>query len=114
MPNFALATVIKGFSMKTIFRLGEVRITAAASGVLSFEGILSALEKHASGDWGDLCYDDWNRNSCAVNRENRIVSAYHDLGGRRFWVITEADRRKTTVLLPEDYLPVSHAKQTQM
>ena len=82
--------------------LGELAITASASLRLTTEEVLTALRRHASGDWGDLCPEDTLANDEALHRGGRLLSAYGQ-GDHRFWIITEADRSVTTVLLPEDY-----------
>jgi hypothetical protein len=84
------------------FPLGVVVITANASLRLSTEEVLSALRRHASGDWGDLCPEDTLSNDDALHQEGRLLSAYGQ-GSHRFWIITESDRSVTTVLLPDDY-----------
>ena len=83
--------------------LGRVVVTRNALHVLSPEGISRALGRHASGDWGDVGVDDWQANEEALEHGSRLLSVYRDLGGTKFWIITEADRSATTVLLPEDY-----------
>jgi len=55
------------------------------------------------GDWGDLCDEDKKVNDRAVAEGSRILSAYQAVNSTKFWIITEADRSATTVLLPEDY-----------
>jgi hypothetical protein len=82
--------------------LGELVITANASVRLSTEEVLAAVRRHASGDWGDLCPEDAMANNEALHQGGRLLSAYGD-GQYRFWIITEADRSVTTILLPEDY-----------
>lgn len=84
------------------FPLGQVAITANASLRLATEAVFTALARHASGDWGDLCPEDTLANDIALEQEGRLFSAYGQ-GGQRLWVITEADRSVTTVLLPDDY-----------
>jgi hypothetical protein len=84
------------------FPLGQVAITANASLRLSTEEALTALSRHASGDWGDLCPEDTLANDTALDQGDRLFSAYGQ-GENRFWIITEADRLVTTVLLPDDY-----------
>ncbi len=84
------------------FPLGPVAVTANASLRLSTEEVLTALRRHASGDWGDLCPEDALANDAALRQCDRLFSAYGQ-GAVRFWIITEADRSVTTVLLPEDY-----------
>ena len=84
------------------FPLGQVAVTANASVRLKTEEVLTALRRHASGDWGNLCPEDTLANDSSVQEGGRLLSAYGD-GRHRFWIITEADRSVTTVLLPEDY-----------
>jgi hypothetical protein len=84
------------------FPLGQTVITANASLRLLTEEVLAALRRHASGDWGDLCPEDTLANDTALREGGRLFSAYGQ-GEERFWVITEADRSVTTVLLPDDY-----------
>jgi hypothetical protein len=84
------------------FPLGQVAITANASLRLSTEEVLTALRRHACGDWGDLCPEDTLANDYALHDGGRLFSAYGQ-GEERFWVITEADRSVTTLLLPADY-----------
>lgn len=62
------------------------------------------LERHLSGGWGELCTADQRENELSVKEGFRIFSSYHVGGnGQRVWVITEADRSSTCILLPEDY-----------
>jgi hypothetical protein len=64
---------------------------------------LTYLVRHVSGDWGDLNESDRQENELSVREGFRILSAYRMSDGTRFWIITEADRSVTTVLLPEEY-----------
>jgi hypothetical protein len=84
------------------FPLGQLVITANASLRLATEEVLTALRRHASGDWGDLCPEDTLANDIALEQGGRLFSAYGQ-DTARFWIITESDRAATTVLLPEDY-----------
>ena len=54
-------------------------------------------------DWGDVSEEDRKANDEAIDFGSRILSSYADRHGIRFWIITEADRSATTILLPEDY-----------
>jgi len=85
------------------FMLGQVVATPGALEVLSREEIAKALSRHVSGDWGDLCKEDKGENELALKEGFRLLSAYKSGKGKKFWVITEADRSVTTVLLPEEY-----------
>lgn len=84
------------------FEMGRVVMTANASDQLDFAAIYEGLRRHASGDWGDLPDDDRQMNETAVKEGERLLSAYGE-GEKRFWIITEADRSVTTVLMPDDY-----------
>lgn len=83
--------------------LGRVVITAHAQDALADADIEAALLRHQSGDWGEISKSDWCANDSALTSGERILSAYTSKGGRHFWVITEADRSYTTVLMPQDY-----------
>jgi hypothetical protein len=60
------------------------------------------LDRHVAGDWGDLCAFDRRQNEIALRDGYRVLSTY-SVGERSIWVITEADRSVTTILLPEEY-----------
>ena len=87
-----------------LFPLGQVLATPGAISLMEAHGIDSVdlLRRHVSGDWGDLCPEDAMANDSALAHGGRLFSAYGH-GHHRFWIITEADRSVTTVLLPEDY-----------
>jgi hypothetical protein len=88
------------------FPLGRVVATPGAISTIERLGISAAslLERHVSGDWGDLDDDDKRENEYSVTRRLRLLSAYGPEGSdERLWIITEADRSVTTILRPEDY-----------
>ena len=60
------------------------------------------LARHATGDWGELCPFDRQQNEIALRDGYRVLSSYA-VGTERVWIITEADRSVTTILLPEEY-----------
>jgi len=86
-----------------VLELGKITITANAQRQLNKISVLTALERHSKGDWGDLEKDDWKANDEALNNGGRILSSYKDKEDKKFWIITEWDRTVTTILLPEDY-----------
>lgn len=90
-------------SAETKFWLGKFFMTAPASRTLDMEDVLIALKRHHAGDWGELCEEDIATNENALQLGGRLFSTYHNPKGVKFWIITEADRSATTVLLPEDY-----------
>jgi hypothetical protein len=88
----------------TRFLLGRLALTPAAQALLEANAVeaLTLIARHATGDWGDLSPGDGDANEAALLDGDRLLSAY-DLDGGRLWVITEADRSQTTLLLPDDY-----------
>ena len=87
----------------TLFELGRKAITPGVNAQLHPIEILRALDRHSRGDWGDVCTQDRHANDAAIKNGTRLLSAYDSTRGVRFWIITEADRSATTVLLPEEY-----------
>jgi len=92
---------------KEKFSLGQVVATSNVVSTVCLEDITNALGRHARGDWtdwGDLEHEETREaNEIALEQGLRLLSVYHDRKGVKFWIITEADRSATTVLLPEDY-----------
>ncbi len=84
--------------------LGRIVATPGALELLSEAGedLRLLLARHASGDWGELDEDDRKENERSLKHGWRILSSY-PVGGKIIWVITEADRSVTTILLPEEY-----------
>lgn len=93
------------------FAFGQVVATPAALELLNqcHETPLKYLMRHAVGDWGDLCPEDKQRNDEAIAHEGdlermgRIMSSYKLPNGETLWIITEADRSSTCLLLPSEY-----------
>ena len=90
---------------KILFELGQVVATPGALACLEKFGMaaIELLRRHQSGDWGVLTADDKESNAQSVERGLRILSSYPLQGEERIWVITEADRSVTTLLLPDEY-----------
>lgn len=89
--------------MRPKFTLGQMVITRAANDKLDPHEVVTALLRHAGGDWGELDEHDRRENELSLAEGFRLLSAYTAPDGTKFWIITEADRSVTTVLLPEDY-----------
>lgn len=95
--------------MRTIhnakFELGRVVATPGVLEALQDAEVeaLTYLLRHAQGDWGDLCKDDLEENELSLAHGYRLLSAYHLPDLTKIWIITEADRSVTTILLPEEY-----------
>ena len=87
----------------TKFPLGRTVITANAQAQLPASEVFSSLQRHYAGDWGDVEKDDWQENELSLAKGFRLFSVYHTAGGVKFWIITEADRSVTTILMPDDY-----------
>ena len=88
-----------------LFHLGDVVATPQSIYVLSESGmsVQSLLQRHATGDWGDLCTEDMQANNDALQYGDRLLSSYVLSESCKVWVITEYDRSVTTVLLPCEY-----------
>jgi len=86
------------------FPLGRVVVTPEALKLLEEAGadLCLLLARHRSGDWGELCAHDRRENEFSLKHGCRILSSY-SVGKGRVWIITEADRSYTAVLLPEEY-----------
>ena len=87
------------------FALGRVVATPGALKALRQAGQSSyeLLRRHASGDWGDVSPDDVRENELSVGQGFRIISSYRLPTAATIWIITEADRSATTLLLPAEY-----------
>ena len=87
------------------FALGRCLATPGAVEAINDAGQAPAvfLDRHLRGDWGDCDAEDRQRNEEALQMGARIFSVYHTRKGIKLWVITEADRSATTILLPSEY-----------
>lgn len=87
------------------FELGRLYLTPGAIEALEDAGQSpqELINRHARLEQGELCDEDHRENLFSVNRPLRIFSAYKTAQGVKLWVITEADRSATTILLPSEY-----------
>ena len=87
------------------FNLGQIVATPGALEALEQAGqdAFELLARHASGDWGQLSEGDRAENEFSVEHGFRILSAYVLTNGVKVWVISEADRSSTCILLPSEY-----------
>jgi hypothetical protein len=90
---------------KPKFRLGQVTATPGALDALEESGQtpFDFLSKHLTGDWGIVDDEDKHANDDALIHGERLLSAYLTNKGIKIWVITEADRSSTCLLLPTEY-----------
>ena len=88
-----------------LFPLGQIVATPGALAALEKAGQQPQdfLARHIHGDWGDLCDEDRNENQLSLEQGFRLLSSYRTLADVTLYVITEADRAITTILLPEEY-----------
>ena len=84
------------------FPLGRLVLTTGAYDALTAADMKMGLFWHMRGEWGAVSPQDRTENHRAVRNGGRILSAYLAKNGTRFWIVTEADRSATTVLLPEE------------
>jgi len=89
----------------TRFALGQTFITPGAEEALQIAGQTATefLRRHISGDWGELSDEDVRENEFSLKEGLRLLSAYQTGKGQKLWIITEADRSATTILLPCEY-----------
>ncbi len=90
--------------MTAPFPLGRILATPGALEALRAVGEdpQHLLSRHVSGDWGELHTNDHRENELALKYGRRLLSSY-PVGETRVWIITEADRSVTTLLLPSEY-----------
>lgn len=86
---------------KSLFPLGLIFATRGVADMGIDVG--PYLRRHVRGDWGDLCDEDKQLNEKALQDGERLLSCYNLENGRRIYIITERDRKVTTILLPEEY-----------
>jgi len=88
-----------------LFPLGRIVATPGALQALEAAGQQPSvfLDRHASGDWGEVNDEDKRENEFSLRNGFRILSAYTTHAGEKLWIITEADRSATTLLLPDEY-----------
>jgi hypothetical protein len=87
------------------FPLGQLVATPGALAAVeqSSDNLAPFIRRHVQGDWGELCAEDVQENELSLQNRLRLLSAYRLKDSTKIWIITEADRRATTVLLPEEY-----------
>ena len=88
-----------------MFSLGQLVAAPGALQALTEAGQppIDFLARHVHGDWGDVCQDDAAANDLAIAEGARIFSVYHTSAGTKIWIITEADRSSTYIVLPDEY-----------
>lgn len=89
----------------TRFTLGQTFITPGAEEAIQIAGQteIEFLRRHMSCDWGELSEEDVWENELSLTEGFRLLSAYQTGKGQKLWIITEADRSATTILLPSEY-----------
>ena len=89
--------------MEAAFKLGKLLATPGLMESITPEEMAIAIGRHHNCDWGDVCKEDKEQNELSLKEGMRILSSYKTEDGVKFWIITEADRASTTVLLPSEY-----------
>ena len=95
--------------MERLFESGGLYLTSGVNDLVAekkefAQFITRSLQKHLSGDWGEMCQEDKFANDQATKQGNaRIFSAYEHDGLPKIWIITEANRSATTILFPDEY-----------
>lgn len=88
-----------------LFPPGQIVATPGALRLLdgTNKSPLEFLSRHLRGDWGDVCREDKMENELSLKQGFRLMSSYAITATEKLWIITEADRSVTTLLLPEEY-----------
>ena len=88
-----------------MFELGQIVATPGALEALekNQQAPFELVKRHVNHDWGDVSDEDKQENDFSVTHGFRILSAYQLKDSTRIWIITEADRSATTILLPSEY-----------
>jgi hypothetical protein len=91
--------------MNPKFAVGRLVATPGALQAFeqSGESPLTYLQRHLCGDWGEVDAHDQAENEYSLQHGLRLLSAYRLSSGERIWIVTEADRSATTILLPSEY-----------
>ena len=92
-------------SKQPAFELSQIVATPGALAALKKAGQQPGefLTRHVNREWGDIPDEDRRENEYSLEHGFRLLSAYKTNAGDRLWIITEADRSVTTLLLPEEY-----------
>lgn len=87
------------------FPLGQTYMTPGAEEALMIAGQtgIEFLRRHVSADWSELSDEDARENELSLTQGFRVLSVYRTAKGEKLWIITEADRSSTTILLPSEY-----------
>ena len=88
-----------------LFPAGRIVATPGALRLLEHanKSPLELLSRHLRGDWGDLCQDDKTENELSLKCGFRLMSSYQVTDTEKLWILTEADRSVTTLLLLAEY-----------
>ena len=91
--------------MEALFPLGQIVATPGALEALTRANQTPGeiLSRHAAADWGELDAHDVAENLYSLKHGFRVLSSYRTNAGETLWLITEADRASTTILLPQEY-----------
>lgn len=102
--NSTVVHSLTKLSKEPLFPLGLVCATPAALDLLDYNGVNATpyFSRHQNGDFGTLCAEDIKQNQLSIQHGMRILSAY-EIGKDRIYIITEADRSVTTMLLTSEY-----------
>jgi len=87
----------------TTLEVGKLFVTPGVQRSISCDDLLTAIRRHHAHDWGEVGQHDWQANDESLQRGGRLLSTYDSKDGVRFWIITEACRTMTTILLPNEY-----------
>jgi hypothetical protein len=99
------SSVMQRTTKPPLFDLGQLVATPGALAALEKTGQspMEFLSRHVTGDWGDIPDEDRKENQYSLEHDFRLLSSYRTNADEVVWVITEANRSHTTLLLPNEY-----------
>jgi len=98
-----VSEIFEGEDLIAKFQLGEIILSKGVRESVGEVDQMLTLNRHAQGDWGCVSEEDARANDNAFFTSERIFSVYRTAEGVEFWVITEANRQYTNMLLPFEY-----------
>jgi hypothetical protein len=94
---------MKKKQLSKVISSGDIYITPGVKDSVPSIDMNRSIMRHICCDWGDVCEEDWESNNHSAEEGARVLSSYVASNGKKFWIVTEADRSATTILLPEEY-----------
>lgn len=83
--------------------IGTLHYSPRIGALIDWHLVHQMLDRHAIGDWGNCCAEEWQANNLALVNGAELISKYRTRDGFEFWLVTKGDRSITTAILPDEY-----------